>query len=141
MNVDFVVVLGNPSAKWVMWSEQMKNGDEEHAGTILLVQDEAFVRESRGRFCNRQDSGFGAPKNSAEARQVLDGIGDKIDLLLTDIILPGGARHGGEDARRDLEISELQQDRRAQRYVVADMDPVSKRHTHRDESEPYRPIP
>jgi len=58
-------------------------------GTILLVEDEAFVREVTSEVL--QDAGYrvlGAG-NAAEALQVYERHCGVVDLLLTDVVLPG----------------------------------------------------
>jgi nitrogen-specific signal transduction histidine kinase len=63
----------------------IERGDE----TILIVEDDALVRE----YVVAQISGLGydtlAANNAAEALAIIDGP-QRIDLLFTDVIIPGG---------------------------------------------------
>ena len=63
-------------------------------GTILLVEDEDFVREAA--FQILQAAGYRVLKarNAAEALRMFHQYGREIELLLTDIVIPG--RNGGE---------------------------------------------
>lgn len=62
--------------------------------TILLVEDEAFVREITCDIL--QDAGYRVLKacNAEEAKTVFRCHGKTINLLLTDVVLPG--KNGGE---------------------------------------------
>jgi len=66
----------------ISWDE---HGDE----SILIVEDDALVRE----YVVTQISRFGyhtlAAGNGAEALAIIDGL-ERIDLLFTDVIMPGG---------------------------------------------------
>jgi DNA-binding NtrC family response regulator len=63
-------------------------------GTILLVEDEDFVREAA--FQILQDAGYRVLKarNATEAMRMFHQYNRKIELLITDIVIPG--RNGGE---------------------------------------------
>jgi len=56
---------------------------------ILLVEDESFVREVTSEIL--QSAGFRVwtAKNAEEAEQIFEQHGAEIELLLTDVILPG----------------------------------------------------
>lgn len=56
---------------------------------ILLVEDENFVREVTGEIL--QSAGFRVwtAKNAEEAARIFEEHGSEIELLLTDVILPG----------------------------------------------------
>jgi signal transduction histidine kinase/CheY-like chemotaxis protein len=66
-------------------SSAIERGDE----TILIVEDDALVRE----YVVTQISNLGydtlAASNAAEALEIIDGP-ERIDLLFTDVIIPGG---------------------------------------------------
>jgi two-component system cell cycle sensor histidine kinase/response regulator CckA len=62
--------------------------------TILLVEDEAFVREVASEVLSSAGYRVLAAKDAAEAWRIFDEADPEIDLLLTDVILPG------EDGRR-----------------------------------------
>lgn len=57
--------------------------------TILVVEDEVILRELA--VCVLQEDGHHvvAARNFAQALRIWDSIGPTIDLLVTDIILPG----------------------------------------------------
>lgn len=56
---------------------------------ILLVEDEAFVREVTCEVLRAAGFEVLTARNATEATQALDGQSGNIDLLLTDMILPG----------------------------------------------------
>lgn len=68
-------------------SERRMEGDL--AGTILYVEDEAFVREVVAEVLRAAGYRVLVTKNAAEAADTFQGWGSEIDLLLTDVILPG----------------------------------------------------
>jgi CheY-like chemotaxis protein len=61
------------------------HGDE----TILIVEDDALVREYVVTHVGRFGYRTLAAGNSAEALAIIDG-SERIDLLFTDVIIPGG---------------------------------------------------
>lgn len=71
-------------------------------GTILLVEDEAFVRQST--FEILESAGYRVLKatNAEEARVAFRCHGDEVQLLLTDVILPD---QNGQDLASDLRAS------------------------------------
>jgi CheY-like chemotaxis protein len=78
-------------------AHEMKGGEE----TILIVEDDALVR----KYVVAQVRGLGyatlSAANAAEALEIIDGDAD-IDLLFTDVIMPG-AMNGAQlaDAARE----------------------------------------
>jgi PAS domain S-box-containing protein len=58
--------------------------------TVLLVEDEEAVREIIERTLGELGCHVLSAGRSSEARQLYDGAEQKIDLLLTDIVMPGG---------------------------------------------------
>lgn len=58
-------------------------------GTILLVEDEAFVREVTKEILQTEGYEVWAASNAAEAEQIFNLYRGEIDLLLTDVVLPG----------------------------------------------------
>jgi len=63
------------------------------AGTILYVEDEAFVREVVAEVLQAAGYRVLIAKNAAEAIDTFHGWGPEVDLLLTDVILPGETGH------------------------------------------------
>jgi DNA-binding NtrC family response regulator len=57
--------------------------------TILLVEDETFVREVTCEVLRKAGYQVLSTKNADEAMTQYDGCGGEIDLLLTDVGLPG----------------------------------------------------
>jgi len=71
-------------------NEQYRGADEEtEAKTILFVEDERFVREVTGEVLRSAGYRVLTAKNAAEAVSVYDARRTDIDLLLTDVVLPG----------------------------------------------------
>jgi CheY-like chemotaxis protein len=59
------------------------------SGTILLVEDEDVVRELARRVLERQGYTVLTCANGAEAVELADSDDRRIDLLLTDVVMPG----------------------------------------------------
>ena len=59
------------------------------AATILLVEDEAFVREVTGEVLRSAGYRVFIARNPKEAELLHEKYGDEMDLLITDIVLPG----------------------------------------------------
>ena len=57
--------------------------------TILLVEDEAFVREVTSQVLRSAGYCVLTAKNAVEAIHVYDQCSNEVDLLLTDVVLPG----------------------------------------------------
>jgi CheY-like chemotaxis protein len=64
---------------------ELERGDE----TILIVEDDALVREYVVTQISRLGYDTLAASNAAEALAIIDGP-ERIDLLFTDVIMPGG---------------------------------------------------
>ncbi|HTW57884.1 MAG TPA: response regulator [Terriglobales bacterium] len=62
---------------------------EGGTATILLVEDEAFVREVTCEVLRGAGYRVVSATSSAEGVCLHDGLGDEIDLLITDVVLPG----------------------------------------------------
>jgi CheY-like chemotaxis protein len=60
------------------------------SATILLVEDEQVVRELASRILRQQGYRILEASDSPAALQVAAEHGDSIDLLLTDVVMPGG---------------------------------------------------
>jgi len=68
-------------------------------GTIMVVEDEDAVRNACRRILERAGFGVIEANNGTEALARLDGL--RIDLLLTDVVMPGGM--SGRDLVREIE--------------------------------------
>jgi len=71
------------------WPRKTQNGSPVEAETILLVEDEAFVREVTGEVQRSAGYRVLCARDAAEARRAYEAHGGELDLLLTDVILPG----------------------------------------------------
>lgn len=70
--------------------------------TILLVEDEIFVREVASEVLRAAGYRVLSAQNAAEAAQIYDKAEGNVDLLLTDLILPGeSGRALGNNLRRE----------------------------------------
>ncbi len=73
---------------------ELNRGEEEtdshdpNGKTILLVEDESFVRSVMQEVLEMEGYRVIAAENAAEALELSNGSGD-LDLLLTDVVLPG----------------------------------------------------
>jgi two-component system, cell cycle sensor histidine kinase and response regulator CckA len=61
---------------------------ERAGGVVLLVEDEEGVRSLSRRILERRGYTVLAARNAAEARQMFAGNGSRVDLLLTDVVMP-----------------------------------------------------
>jgi two-component system, cell cycle sensor histidine kinase and response regulator CckA len=57
--------------------------------TILLVEDEGFVREVACKVLESSGYRVLSTRNAAEAKRKFRSCGEGIELLLTDVVLPG----------------------------------------------------
>lgn len=64
-------------------------GESTYAKTILLVEDELFVREVTCEVLRSAGYRVLAAKDSVEAVRIYETHSCEVDLLLTDVILPG----------------------------------------------------
>ncbi len=60
-------------------------------GTILLVEDDPVVREAASRILRVAGYTVLSAGDAAEARRVLGALEAPVDLLLTDVMMPGGS--------------------------------------------------
>jgi CheY-like chemotaxis protein len=60
-----------------------------HVATILLVEDETFVREVTSEVLQSAGYRVRSARNADEAMRIYDESGAEFDLLLADVILPG----------------------------------------------------
>jgi len=69
--------------------------------TILVVEDESAVREITGEILSRTGHVVLSAADAAEALSIVEEHGEEIDLLLTDVVLPGmGGRELAEEVVR-----------------------------------------
>jgi two-component system cell cycle sensor histidine kinase/response regulator CckA len=61
---------------------------EPCGGVVLLVEDEEGVRSLSRRVLERRGYTVLAARNAAEARQMFADNGSRVDLLLTDVVMP-----------------------------------------------------
>jgi PAS domain S-box-containing protein len=78
--------------------EAPRNTVARGAETILLVEDDDAVRTTATRILERAGYSIHSAADGSEALAIHDRIGHRIDLLLTDMIMPGMS--GGELATR-----------------------------------------
>ncbi len=71
---------------------------EDRVETILLVEDEAFVRNVTQEILQAAGYRVLTAGDGVGAQRLYDEFGSEVDLLLTDMTLPGG--NGGELAAR-----------------------------------------
>lgn len=77
--------------------------------TILLVEDEPFVREATRNILENAGFSVLAAENANEALRIYESCGHSIDILMTDMILPGrsGQQLGKDIRRRCAQVSVL----------------------------------
>jgi DNA-binding response OmpR family regulator len=84
-----------------------KNNSQERAHrTILLVEDEPFVREATCSILQRAGFRVLSAEDAQEAMEAFEANGRDVDLLMTDIVLPGknGDELGEELRERSPEM-------------------------------------
>ena len=81
-------------------SEAGGTGPARGEETVLVVEDEAPLRDLVVRVLGSLGYRVLVAGTAAEAREVLQEIEYRLDLLLTDVVLPGGEQ--GNDLARDL---------------------------------------
>lgn len=62
---------------------------DEGSETILLVEDDAAVRRVAERFLRRQGYDLLVAASGTDALQLVEGSGKQVDLLFTDVMMPG----------------------------------------------------
>ena len=91
-----------PIAQESKWpAEDRPGNDRPHRRTILLVEDESFVREATCSIL--QHAGFDVlpAENAQEAMKVYEKCQREIDLVMTDMVLPGrSGQQLGDDLRK-----------------------------------------
>jgi two-component system, cell cycle sensor histidine kinase and response regulator CckA len=76
-------------------------GMDQVGATILLVEDEDFVRQVTAEVLSFGGYQVFGARTAAEAMRVFGQYGEKVQLLLTDVVLPGT---NGRDLARDLRL-------------------------------------
>ena len=71
------------------WCSGPDQSTLSRAQTILLVEDEAFVREVTCEVLRSAGYGVLTAKNATEATRVYEARGDEVELLISDVVLPG----------------------------------------------------
>ncbi len=91
------------------WSRGADAGKLAEAETILLVEDEGFVREVTGEVLRAAGYRVLAAANGAEAARMYAERRGEVDLLLTDVVLPGetGRALAGRLRREDPKLKVL----------------------------------
>jgi two-component system, cell cycle sensor histidine kinase and response regulator CckA len=70
------------------WSSVIEGGAPSHARTILLVEDETFVREVACEVLRAAGYEVIPAKNASEATRYYERQHSRVDLVLTDVVLP-----------------------------------------------------
>jgi len=76
------------SVEATAWCHEAE-GNLRGAGTILLVEDEKFVREVTAEVLRSAGYQVLSARDASEALRAREAHGAALDLLLTDVILPG----------------------------------------------------
>jgi two-component system cell cycle sensor histidine kinase/response regulator CckA len=75
------------------WPAKVKEARLAGGETILFVEDEGFVREVVSEILRSAGYGVITTKNAAEALCAYDRCEGRVELLLTDVVLPGETGH------------------------------------------------
>ena len=78
------------TAAWVRGTEEQQAAAE----TVLFVEDEAFVREVTGEVLRSAGYRVLTAKDATEATRAYEAHRGAVDLLLTDVVLPGESGRG-----------------------------------------------
>src|SRR5208283_811165 len=74
--------------------------DQSHCRTILLVEDEPFVREATCSILESAGFSVLSASDAPEAIRIYEECNRPIDLIMTDMVLPGRTGHElGDDLR------------------------------------------
>ncbi len=81
---------------WLTFASRPASGGSE---TVLLVEDEGALRELASEFLRSKGYTILEAANRREALRICREHGDPIDVLVTDVVLPGG---GGPDLAKEV---------------------------------------
>jgi two-component system, cell cycle sensor histidine kinase and response regulator CckA len=85
MNVQMAETL----EETIGWCSDADESTLSKARTILLVEDEAFVREVTREVLRSAGYRVLTAKNAGEAMRIYEARGHEVELLLSDVVLPG----------------------------------------------------
>lgn len=97
--IDVSSVLGSGSSFTVVWPRSTADVSEPQkipesvvvrgTETVLVVDDDVGVREFIMASLERHGYSVAGTRTSAEALEIFSGLSDGVDLLVTDVVLPG----------------------------------------------------
>lgn len=73
----------------LQWTDSDRLNELAEPVTILLVEDEEFVRQVTSEVLRSAGYHVMTARNAAEAEAAFRRAGDQVNLLLTDVVLPG----------------------------------------------------
>lgn len=80
---------------------KLHTNDQSRKRTILLVEDEPFVREATASILERAGFGVLPAEDAREAMKIYEHCPRGIDLVMTDMVLPGRTgQQLGQDLRK-----------------------------------------
>jgi DNA-binding response OmpR family regulator len=71
------------------WCSDVDENTLSRRQTILFVEDEAFVREVTCEVLRAAGYRVLTAKNATEAMRIYEARGDEVELLISDVVLPG----------------------------------------------------
>ena len=86
----FMVYLPRVEGEHIHYEEQVTESSESGKGeNILLVEDDDALRDIVERYLHREGYKVVSAGSAEDALEIFEGISEKFQLLLTDIVLPG----------------------------------------------------
>jgi CheY-like chemotaxis protein len=106
---EFSVYLPRVAAPSATAADQVQRAEWHGGGTILLVEDDGAVLRATSRTLRAKGYTVLEAGNATEAEQVLASCPNGVDLLITDVILPGlsGPQLAAELTRRQPSLRVL----------------------------------